>query len=71
MFWRAPAPYAEVDSQSLSHFGKNLLNFNLQHGQVINSREPNLLNVYSEVIVNEFVTHSGDVFPGNVGITAT
>jgi hypothetical protein len=45
---------------------KNLLNFGLKRRQVFGGCEPDFLDVHSEVIVNEFVTHAGDVVPRNL-----
>ena len=50
---------------------KNLLDFSFERRQVFGGCEPDLLDVHSEVIVNEFVTHAGDVVPRNLWIEAS
>ncbi len=46
---------------------KHLSYFSLKGWNVIFCREPNPDNIYTEIIMDEFVTHSDNVLPGNMG----
>lgn len=42
----------------------------LEYRQVFNGREPHLVKIHTEVVVNEFVAHSGNVIPRNMRVLA-
>ena len=46
-----------------------MFKFWLQHRYIFRRNLPHLINIYTKVIVDEFIAHTSHIFPGNLRIS--